>query len=56
MLLKKKKISKYFIGNIEISFDSDEEDSDEENSAEENSNEEILMKKILMGKINFQSI
>ena len=55
-VVKDKKVSKYFIGNIEISFDSDEEDSDEENSAEENSNEEILMKKILMRKINFQSI
>ena len=45
MLLKKKKICKYIIENIEISSDSDRENSDEENSNKENTNEEILMKK-----------
>ena len=39
MLLKKKKIPKYIIDNIEISSDSDRENSDEENSNEENFDE-----------------
>ena len=37
--VKEKKIPKYIIDNIEISFDSDRENSDEENSDKGNSNE-----------------
>ena len=37
-VVKEKKIPKYIIDDIEISFDSDRENSDEENSDEENSN------------------
>ena len=44
-IVKEKKIPKYIIDDIEISFDSDRENSDEENSGKEN-----LMKKILMKK------
>ena len=39
MLLKKKKIPKYIIDDIEISSDSAEENSNEENSDKDNSNE-----------------
>ena len=39
MLLKKKKIPKYIIDDIEISSDSAEENSDEENCDKDNSNE-----------------
>ena len=35
-VVKKKKIPKYIIDDIEISSDSDEENSNEENSDEEN--------------------
>ena len=56
MLLKKKKIPKYIIDDIEISCDTNEENSDEEtlldkiqaeknSDYEENSDEEILKKK-----------
>ena len=46
MLLKKKKIPKYIIADVNISSNSDTENSDEENSNEEyfdkkNSDEEI---------------
>ena len=44
-IVKEKKIPKYIIDNIEISFDFDRENSDEQNSGKEN-----LMKKILMKK------
>ena len=44
-IVKEKKIPKYIIDDIEISFDSDRENSDKENSGKEN-----LMKKILMKK------
>ena len=40
MLLKKKKIPKYIIDDIEISSDSNRENSDEENSDEESSDKE----------------
>ena len=40
MLLKKKKIPKYIISDIETSSDYDRESSDEENSDEKNSYEE----------------
>ena len=40
MLLKKKKIPKCIIDNIEISSDSNRENSDEENSDKKNSDEE----------------
>ena len=39
MLLKKKKIPNYIVGDIEISSDFDRENSDEEKSDEENSDE-----------------
>ena len=39
MLLKKKRIPKDIIDNIEISSHSDKENSDKENSNQENSNE-----------------
>ena len=39
-VIKKKKVPKYFIDDIEISSDYDRENSDEENSAEQNSDEE----------------
>ena len=44
-IVKEKKIPKYIIDDIEISFDFDRENSDEENSGKKN-----LMKKILMKK------
>ena len=44
MVLKKKKILKYIIVDIEISSDSDRENCDEENSDRENSAEENLKK------------
>ena len=51
MLLKKKKIPKYVIDDIEISSDSAEENSDEENSDKQNSDEknsdEENLKKII---------
>ena len=47
MLLKKKKITKYIIDDIEISFDSHEENSDEENSDEEHSDKENFNEKNL---------
>ena len=37
---KEKKMSKYIIDDIEISYDSDKKNSDEENSNEENCDEE----------------
>ena len=40
MLLKKKKILKYIIDDIEISFDSDRETYDEEDSDKESSDEQ----------------
>ena len=48
MLLKKKKIPKYIINNIEIPSDSDKENSDEENSDKKILTKKILIKKILM--------
>ena len=39
-MLKKKKITKYIIADIEISSDSDKENFDEENFIEENSDVE----------------
>ena len=39
-VVKERKITKYIIGNIKISSDSDRENSDEENSDKETSDEE----------------
>ena len=39
--VKRKKIPKYIIGDIEIPLDSDRENSDEENSDRENSDKEV---------------
>ena len=50
MLLKKKKIPKYIIGNLEIFYDSDRENSDEKNSDAENSDKEISDEKHLERK------